>query len=103
MPIRGIVLDDVRISARRRLATVDAEDIALRNVSIMPTPGPVRAVRDSRNVSIEGGAISEETNVFLHVDGRSSEGIRVSVVDTRNAKTLVETGPGVRAGAIVNR
>ncbi|MCX6549575.1 MAG: glycosyl hydrolase family 28 protein [Acidobacteria bacterium] len=54
MPIRGIVLDDVRISARRGLAAVDAENIALRHVEIAASTGPAISVRDSRGVTLDG-------------------------------------------------
>ena len=40
MPIRGIVLEDVRISANQGLATVDADTITLRRVEIAPQAGP---------------------------------------------------------------
>ncbi|MGE5361581.1 MAG: glycoside hydrolase family 28 protein [Bacteroidales bacterium] len=101
MPIRGIVLDDVRISARRGLATVDADAITLRRVEITSRTGPALAVRDSRNVTIEGGAAAPGTDVFLRVDGATSGGIRLSRVDASRAKKAVELGPGVGAGAVV--
>ncbi len=103
MPIR-------RHRARRRadlgdkgLATVDADAITLRRVEIAPQAGPALAVRDSRNVTIEGGAAAPGTDVFLRVDGAASSGILVSGVDLRNAKTPVETGATVPAGAVVRK
>lgn len=101
MPIRGIVLDDVRISARTGLATVDADAITLRRVEITPRTGPVMALRDSRNVAVEGAAVAPGTEVFLRVDGESSSGIRVSGVAIKNAKKPVDTGAGVRPDAVV--
>ncbi len=103
MPIRGIVLDDVRISANKGLATVDADAITLRRVEIAAQAGPALAVRHSRNVTIEGGAAAPGTNVYLRVDGAASSGIRVSGVDLKNAKTPVETGANVPAGAVVRK
>jgi hypothetical protein len=103
MPIRGIVLDDVRISANKGLATVDADAITLRRVEIAPQAGPALAVRHSRNVTIEGGAAASGTDVYLRVDGAAASGIRVSGVDLKNAKTPVETGANVPAGAVVRK
>ena len=103
MPIQGIVLDDVQISANRGLATVDADAITLRRVEIAPLAGPALAVRHSRNVTIEGGAAAPGTDVYLRVDGPATSGIRVSGVDLKNAKTPVEIGPGVPAGAVVRK
>ena len=103
MPIRGIVLDDVRISANKGLATVDADVITLRRVEIAPQAGPALAVRHSRNVTIEGGAAAPGTDVYLRVDGAAASGIRVSGVDLKNAKTPIETGANVPAGAVVRK
>jgi polygalacturonase len=103
MPLRGIVLDDVRISARKGLAIVDADAITLRRVEIAPQAGPALAVRHSRNVTIEGGAAAPGTDVYLRVDGAATSAVRVSGVDLRNAKTPVETGASVPAGAVVRK
>ncbi|RPJ74448.1 MAG: glycoside hydrolase family 28 protein [Acidobacteria bacterium] len=103
MPIRGIVLDDVRMSARTGLAAVDAEAITLRRVDITAGSGPVLAVRDSREVSIEGGAAPPGTGVFLRVDGAGSGRIRLSAVDLKNASTPIETGAGVAPGAVTRK
>jgi len=103
MPIRGIVLDGVRISANKGLATMDADAITLRRVEIAPQAGPALAVRQSRNVTIEGGAAAPGTDVYLRVDGAATSGIRLLDVDLKNAKTPVETGANVPAGAVVRK
>jgi hypothetical protein len=54
MAIRGIVLEDSRMSATRGLATVDAENITLRRVAITAETGPAISVRSSRNVTVDG-------------------------------------------------
>jgi polygalacturonase len=58
MAIRGIVLEDVRMTATRGLATVDAENITLRRVAITAATGPAISVRDSRNVTLDGVPVS---------------------------------------------
>jgi polygalacturonase len=103
MPIRGIVLEDVRISARTGLTTVDADAITLRGVEILPSTGPVIAVRDSRAITVEGGAAPSGTPVFLKVDGAGSRDIRVVGVDLTRAKTPVEKGPAVADDAVTIR
>jgi len=103
MPIRGIVLDDVRISSKKGLAAVDADAITLGRVDIAPQSGPALAVRHSTNITIEGGAAAPGTDVYLRVDGAATGNIRLSGVDLRNAKTAVETGVTVPAGAVVRK
>jgi len=103
MPIRGIVLDDVRMTARNGLAAVDAEAITLRRVEVTPGTGPVVALRDSRDVSIEGGAAPPGTGVYLRVDGAASGTIRLSNVDLKHARTPMEMGTGVAPGAVTRK
>jgi hypothetical protein len=101
MPIEGIVLEDVRMTATRGLATIDADAITLRRVDIGAAGGPVLAVRDSKNVTVEGGRAAPGAGVFLRVDGANSSAIRVTGVDVTGAKIAMETGAGVRPGAVV--
>jgi polygalacturonase len=101
MPIKGIVLEDVRMTATKGLATIDADAITLRRVEIGAAAGPAFAVRDSKNVSVEGGAAAPGTEVFLRVDGANSSGIRLSGVDVKQAKMPVEKGRDVPADAVV--
>ena len=103
MAIRGIVLEDVRMAARKGLMAIDADAITLRRVEIAAEAGPALAVSNSRNVTVEGGAAAPGTGVFLRVDGASSRDIRLNGVDLGAAKTPVETGAEVAAGAVVRR
>jgi hypothetical protein len=64
---------------------------------------PALAVSNSRNVTVEGGAPAPGTGVFLRVDGASSRDIRLNGVGLGTAKTPVETGAAVAAGAVVRR
>lgn len=91
------------MSARTGLAAVDAEAITLRRVDITAGAGPVLAVRDSREVSIEGGAAAPGTGVFLRVDGAGSGMICLSNVDLKNATTPIEMGTGVAPGAVTRK
>jgi polygalacturonase len=99
-PITGIVLDDVRMTAARGFAAVDAEAITLRRVEIGVANGPALSLRDSRNVAVEGGAAAPGTGVFVRVDGAKSRAIHMAGVDVTRAQTPVESGPGVGADAV---
>jgi DNA sulfur modification protein DndE len=92
MPIRNVVLDDVRISAETGLETVDAEAITLRHVAIVPRAGPVLRLRDSRNVTVENATVPEGTDVFLELEGARSSGVRVLGTDTSKARKAVGRG-----------
>jgi len=91
------------MAARKGLMAIDADAITLRRVEIAAEAGPALAVSNSRNVTVEGGAAAPGTGVFLRVDGASSRDIRLNGVDLGAAKTPVETGAEVAAGAVVRR
>jgi polygalacturonase len=54
MAIRGIVLEDVRMTARKGLMAIDADAITLRRVDIVAETGPAISVRTSTNVTVDG-------------------------------------------------
>jgi hypothetical protein len=54
MAIRGIVLEDVRMTARKGLLAIDADAITLRRVRIDAESGPAISVRTSTNVTVDG-------------------------------------------------
>jgi polygalacturonase len=54
MAIRGIVLEDVRMTAQKGLVAVDADTITLRRIAITAAAGPAISVRNSRNVTVDG-------------------------------------------------
>jgi DNA sulfur modification protein DndE len=98
MPIRGIELENIQISARTGLFCVDAERIRLNNVQITPATGPVISLRDSRDVTISRSK-QGSSSVFLRVEGEKSEGIRIQASSfNRNA---VELNRGARESAVV--
>lgn len=98
MPIRGIELENIQISARTGLFCVDAERIRLNNVQITPAMGPVISVRDSRDVTISRSKQGSSA-VFLRAEGPKSEGIRIQASSfNRNA---VEFDRGARQNAVV--
>jgi polygalacturonase len=103
MAIRGILLDDVRMVARRGLAAIDADAITLRRIEIAAESGPALTIVNGRNVRVEGGAAAAGTGVFLRVDGAGSRDISMAGVDVSAAKQPVEVGAGVPPGAVVRK
>jgi hypothetical protein len=103
MPIARITLEDVVMSARRGVAAVDSADITLRRVEVRPVTGPAIALRDSRDVRIDGGAATDGTGVFLRIDGGRSGAVTLNAVETSRARVAVETGPGVDPGVVVRK
>lgn len=102
MPIRGIELDNVQISARTGVVCVDAERIKLRNLNVTPSSGPVISVRDSRDVAIDK-ALPGNAGIFLRVEGQKSQNILLKATDLSRTPTPVEFGQGAKDSAVVRQ
>jgi len=100
MPIRGIELENIQISARTGVVCTDAERIKLTNLQITAVNGPVISIRDSREVDINRSGSNKQA-VFLRLEGEKSENIRISRVDQSNGK--VEFGDGAKPSAVLWR
>lgn len=103
MPIRGIKLENVQISARTGVVCVDAEQIGLTNVNITPATGPVITVRNSRDVAIDKASSPAGVDLFLKVEGEKTSGIKLSDTDLSKAKKAVEFGKGASESAVIRR
>ena len=97
MPIRGIELENIQISARTGLVCVDGERIQLNNLHITPAVGPVISVIDSRDVTISRSKQGSST-VFLRVEGEKSESIRIQA--SAFSKNSVQFDRGARKSAV---
>jgi polygalacturonase len=102
MPIRGIELENVQISARSGVVCVDAERIKLTNLRITPSSGPVISVRDSRDVAIDN-ASPGSARVFLRVEGEKSQNIRIKATDLSRTATPLEFNYGAKETAVVRQ
>ena len=100
MPIRGIELDNVQISARTGLVCVDAERIKLAKLRITPATGPVLTISNSRDVLIEGSNAAAAT-VFLRVEGKKSQSIRIKSSDLSRAAKAVEFEKGATEASVI--
>lgn len=97
MPIRGIELENIQISARTGLVCVDGEHIRLNNLQITPAVGPVISVIDSRDVTISRSKQGDSA-VFLKVEGEKTESIRIQA--SAFTKNSVQFERGARKSAV---
>ncbi len=100
MPIRGIELENVQISARTGVVCVDAERIKLTNLQITPMGGPVISIRDSREVTIDK-ARAGSASVFLRVEGEKSQNISIKATDLSRTARPVEFDKRAKETAVV--
>ncbi len=100
MPIRGIEFDNVFISARTGLTTVDADDIKLNDVTILPENGPILTLYNSKNVQIKNVNIPGIKSTFLKLYGSKTKYIVLIGYDISAIKKYIEIDENVNANAI---
>lgn len=100
MPIRGIHLRNVAISATRGVVCQDAQDITLQGVEILNTQGSVVEMIHSQNVRVDRLAYAASVETLFKLSGKTTAGIIVSNTDTKAAKKAVTLAAGAADEAI---
>jgi polygalacturonase len=100
MPIRGIHLRNVAISATRGVICQDAQDITLEGVEILQTEGSVVEVIRSQDVRIDRLTYPAGSDSLFKLSGRNTAGITVRNTDMKAARQPVTLGAGVSADAL---
>ncbi|HWA28693.1 MAG TPA: glycoside hydrolase family 28 protein [Lacunisphaera sp.] len=101
MPIRGIHLRNVAISATQGVICQDAEDITLQGVEILNTSGStVEAVR-SRQIDIDRLAYPGGVESVFKLAGVPAGAVSVRHTDLAAARTPAMSAPGTPANALV--
>ena len=85
MPIRGIHLQNVSISAERGMTWMDAENITLKNVEILNSKGPVLTAFDVKGATIDRLKYGAGAEAVIKVIGAGSSGIIITNTDLKAA------------------
>lgn len=100
MPIRGIHLKNVSITAEHGMTWMDAENITLKDVEIVNSKGPVLTMFEVKNATIDHLSYPAGAEVAIKIQGAGNSGIVVTNTDLNAAgQTLVFTN-GASADAI---
>ncbi len=100
MPIRGIHLKNISITADTGLVCEDAQGITLDNVEIIPAKGPVADFKTSRDVRVDGLTYGAGAPTLFRVEGAGNSGIAVTNTDVKAAGQALELTGGALADAI---
>ena len=100
MPLRGIHLRRVAISATRGVVCQDAQDITLEGLEILNTQGSVVEVIRSRGITIDGLTYTPGADSLFKLSGQDTAGIFLKNTETRPAKQAVILSAGATTGAL---
>jgi len=85
MPIRGIHLANVSITAESGVACTDAQDITLDNVEILNSRGPVLNLLNSRDISVDHLTYAAGDGAVIKADGPNNTAV-IKHTDLKAAK-----------------
>ena len=100
MPLQGIELKNVSISAQRGLSCAYADGVKLLQVEILSQQGPVLSFHNSMNVAIDQATYPETAEVFLALSGDKTANINLSNTNLASAKKGVQLAPEVNPQAL---
>ena len=94
MPIRGIHMRNVSITAEQGIACTDAKDITFDNVEILNSRGPVLQVVNSQDVSLDHLTYPAQAQALAKAQGTKNSGIVFKNTDLKAAQTDFDLAGG---------
>jgi polygalacturonase len=100
MPVRGIHLRNVSITADTGATCTDAQDITFDNVEILNQHGPVLTFDDSHNIQINRLGYAPQAGAVFKLTGEANANITVKDTDLKAAKQDVILSDGATRDAL---
>jgi polygalacturonase len=101
MPLDNIELKNVSISSRRGISLAYAERMNFSNVEILPKEGPVMALHNTANVTIERAMYSAKDGVFLSLSGDKTSNINISKTSLSDPSKEIKMAPEVSPDVLI--
>lgn len=103
MSIKDIDIENAVIEANQGLVCVEAENIRLKNVTLLTKDKTVMKVQNSKNVTFDQIRYRTDADLLLKVMGDRSKAIRLLNTDASKAKKEVEFGVGVLSSVVTKK
>lgn len=100
MPLQNIELKNVFISAQNGLSGANVQQLKLVQVELVPQKGPVLALHNGANVTIEQARYPATAEIFLVLSGSKTAKINLSKTNLTNTKKEIILAPEVRPDAL---
>jgi len=99
MPIRGIHLKNISITAERGMVCMDAENVTCENVEILNSKGPVLNLFDTRDLVLDHLTYTAGAEVAVKAQGDKNNGIVIKNTDLNAAAKDFTLTNGATASA----
>jgi DNA sulfur modification protein DndE len=100
MAIKNINIENAIIESNKGLVCVEAENISLKNVTLLTNDKTVMQVQNSKNVILNNIQYGANKDVLLKVMGDKSDGVKLLNTDSKKAKKDIELGLGVKSKVV---
>lgn len=100
MAIENINIENAIIESNKGLVCVEAENISLKNVTLLTKDKTVMQIQNSKNVVLNNIQYGVDKDVLLKIMGDKSDGVKLLNTDTKKAKKDIELGVGVKSKVV---
>ncbi|GAB2535076.1 glycoside hydrolase family 28 protein [Spirosoma aerophilum] len=100
MAVKDILIENAVLQSHKGLVCIEAENIRLKNVSLLSSSKTIMQVQNSRNITLDHIVYTPTADLLLHIAGDRSKAIRLLNTDTTRARKQVETDPSVPANIL---
>ncbi|MEA5428568.1 glycosyl hydrolase family 28 protein [Arcicella lustrica] len=94
MSVKNVLIENAVLQVNTGLLCIEAENISLKNVTLITKDKTTMQVQNSKNISLDDIRY-ENAEVLLKISGERSQGIKLSNTNTSKAKKEVEFGKKV--------
>ena len=103
MPIREIEFQNMTISAKTGMFCVDADNIKLTNVKILPEKLPQFYLYNGRNITMQDISLPESRGILMRLEGDKTDTIDLKGDNASEISKRIKFGRGVKSDAVTTR
>ena len=100
--MKNVLIENAVLQVNTGLLCIEAENISLKNVTLITKDKTTMQVQNSKNISLDDIRY-ENAEVLLKISGERSQGIKLSNTNTSKAKKEVEFGKKVSKNIYSNQ
>lgn len=103
MPIQDIEFDNITISADKGFNSMDAQNIRLNKVNILPAEGPDYSLNNCKDFIMQNLDYPINTDLFMKLEGKNTANIQLIKTDLSKAKKDIEFSEEVSKNALIKK
>ncbi|WP_080057580.1 glycoside hydrolase family 28 protein [Spirosoma aerolatum] len=90
MAVKDILIENAVLQSRKGLVCIEAENIRLKNVTLMSPAKTLMQIQNSRSLTLDNIRYADDTDLLMHISGDRSKSIKLLNTPTSKARKTVE-------------